>query len=663
MYKVLTDKFHFDPKQIVTLSEKVGKDNKDYLPTKANIKREWARLAKVAKEGDYVVIHMGGHGSQQPEDRPAKEKLFGDPALVSEPEPDGLDEIFLPRDVGKWDGGTGLVKNAIIDDEIANWLQAIRDKKASVWVIFDSCHSGTMTRGGGDDSERTRELDMVNDLGIKQPAIDEAVAEAAKREKAKGERARGGPPLSPFKLAEKGGLVAIYAAQPTEVTLERKLPPMSSNSTVYGLLSYTIAQILIEASEKSSQPITYNELAKRIQAQYTAWGRSFPTPLIEGEDKDREVLGDKIWEGRSSMQLTITFNGYKVNAGAIHGLTPDSILSVTPPPGQGKDLLGYVKVKETRPFDADVEPCDQDGKAAKTEFPNAAICQKYFLAVGDQRLRVAIDPSDETGGRLSEGLERLLREKVGTTAKDAKMIQLVDKPAQADWLIRKWSRAKDKIILVPGDGLSVGRDNVTSDALGPAAVDQFLVPWLSATLQAISRAEAVKRVAASGGSEGSDQGAKVKVELLRYRSKSKEDLKNPIPVPAEGIEVPIYSDDLLALRITNPTRANLDVSVLYIDSRCGIDCRFPGPTRPVNRLFPNDSILVPDPSSKRPALEIDTSTLGREYFVVLAVAAQGSRSISACWSSRPWKARRATCPTPFSPRNFALRWANCSARP
>src|SRR5262249_19235261 len=107
MHEVLTRHFDFKPENIVTLSEAQGKKDSNLDPDPANIEREYTELAKKAQEGDYIVILMAGHGSQQPE----KE---GSP----EPEPDGLDELFLPRDTGKWDGGKGTVENAIIDDEL-----------------------------------------------------------------------------------------------------------------------------------------------------------------------------------------------------------------------------------------------------------------------------------------------------------------------------------------------------------------------------------------------------------------------------------------------------------------------------------------------------------------------------------------------------------------
>src|SRR5205823_5558864 len=162
--------------------------------------------------------------------------------------------------------------------------------------------------------------DPLTELGIPKKALDEAREKARLREAKKPEQSRGGAPPAPIQFANPGGITAIYAAQSSEVTLEREMPPRTENGTVHGLLTYTMVMVITEALEKSKEPITYGELARRIQSQYVAWGRTFPTPLIEGGDKDREILGDKVWPGRSSMFLN-TRDGLKVNAGAIHGLT------------------------------------------------------------------------------------------------------------------------------------------------------------------------------------------------------------------------------------------------------------------------------------------------------------------------------------------------------
>ena len=62
------------------------------------------------------------------------------------PEPDGLDEVFLPADVGRWQEGN--LNGAIMDDQIGKWLAQMRDKGADVWIVFDCCHSGSMSRRG-----------------------------------------------------------------------------------------------------------------------------------------------------------------------------------------------------------------------------------------------------------------------------------------------------------------------------------------------------------------------------------------------------------------------------------------------------------------------------------------------------------------------------------
>src|SRR5437870_2212952 len=79
----------------------------------------------------------------------------------------------------------------------------IQKTDASVWITFDSCHSGSMIRGAG--NEQTRDLDPVKDLGIPRAAIAQAEKEAREREARKPATNRGiGEPPTPFKLAEKG---------------------------------------------------------------------------------------------------------------------------------------------------------------------------------------------------------------------------------------------------------------------------------------------------------------------------------------------------------------------------------------------------------------------------------------------------------------------------
>src|SRR5262245_50499573 len=195
--RVLLERFGFRDADVVTLTEKAGKGRR---PTRANIKDEFAALAKKARPGDRVVVLLSGHGSQQPEKDPP------DPA---DPEPDGLDEIFLPADIGPWDGKKGTVVNAIIDDELRAWTKAITDRGASLFLIADCCHSGTILRGQENEVARS--------------APPESLVPAAELKKARDRAARHygatrgtAAEPSPLKMERRKSLVALYAAQPDE---------------------------------------------------------------------------------------------------------------------------------------------------------------------------------------------------------------------------------------------------------------------------------------------------------------------------------------------------------------------------------------------------------------------------------------------------------------
>ena len=179
MKELLTKRYGFPEANVRILSEHAGRDN---LPTRKNIEREFKRLAEVVKPGEQAVVVMGGHGSLQPQ---------SDKAPF--PQPDGFDRIFLPRDVGKWDNDSGQVPNAIRGDEIGAWLRLVPDKKASVFVVLDACHSGSGVRAI--DEEKKRQVDPVAKGGLEIPraAMDRAAKIAAKRKPPQGEKKLGAP--------------------------------------------------------------------------------------------------------------------------------------------------------------------------------------------------------------------------------------------------------------------------------------------------------------------------------------------------------------------------------------------------------------------------------------------------------------------------------------
>ena len=157
---LLIQRFDFPADNIVCLTE--AEQQPHLRPTRANIEREFRRLAEQARPGDQVVVLLAGHGGRQPE---------ADPPDGDFPEPDGIDEIFLPADVRPWKDLSQKVPSAITDNEIGRCLRAVTARQADVWAIFDCCHSGHMTRG----SEVVRELPSVKKKRI---AMNRRMADA-----------------------------------------------------------------------------------------------------------------------------------------------------------------------------------------------------------------------------------------------------------------------------------------------------------------------------------------------------------------------------------------------------------------------------------------------------------------------------------------------------
>ena len=110
--------------------------------------RKYQQETKVApKDGATVVFYYSGHGAQLPDDN-------GD-------ESDGIDETIMPSDttVDRKD------QKDIRDDEFDAWFTELKNYTTNITFIFDSCHSGTVTRGGNNKSIHRDLGDIKNAVG------------------------------------------------------------------------------------------------------------------------------------------------------------------------------------------------------------------------------------------------------------------------------------------------------------------------------------------------------------------------------------------------------------------------------------------------------------------------------------------------------------------
>lgn len=119
MYAVLQSKFQFQASEIDTIF--------DNSANRQGILDAFNRLLSKVKAGDYAVIYYAGHGST------VKNSLSF--------EVDKKDQSIVPSDT--WKEGVHDIR----DKELSAIFNKFIDKKVKLTVIFDCCHSGSMSRG------------------------------------------------------------------------------------------------------------------------------------------------------------------------------------------------------------------------------------------------------------------------------------------------------------------------------------------------------------------------------------------------------------------------------------------------------------------------------------------------------------------------------------
>lgn len=591
--ELLTQRFGCPADQIRSLTEGKGEANR---PTKANIVRELKQLANAAKEGDQVIVLLSGHGSQQPNDNP------DDP---NDPEPDGLDEIFCPADVGGEidpDAEKPVVPNALSDDELRVLLGGLEDSGAFVWVIIDACHSGSATRGTEVYRQLAPETFLPANVLKKSRASVRSQTRGAKQVVDDLDRPR-----------TSGKFVAIYAAQPHEPTIELPLPTDDDDANWRGLLTFTLAKVLLE----STGNLTYRELVQRIHSHYLHdLGRLGPTPLIEGSGIDQIVLGDEEAAGRS--QLIISQRAgpdWVLNGGRLQGLTKGTILEVFPPPGAPDEekRIGYLEIHAAQITEASARPVEHDGTPVNPELPLGARCRPVQMNYGNLAIRVAIH-ADEGAVPDAAAITGWIR----TMRENQLALEIADKPDRADWIIRSSSGVR----LIPAAGWNEGEEDVDF-ASGPA--DETAEAWLRDRLKRISRVHRVLKVCgvtqneAQRGLLGDLLGtARCNVLVQLQRVDPETQALSPVDWAKAGLT--LANGDIVVLNVKNIGKERIDFSVLFLDSRFGITPMFPSPgTVADNRLNPGASHVVGP-------MRVQSDSLGIEHLVVIATVARGQPS-------------------------------------
>lgn len=609
----------FEPQNVVTLGSGDGLQ----LATHQAILDSLGKIASEAKAGDFVYLHFSGHGSQQP-------------AADDKTEADGRDEVFLSADtkMAPPDNPT-FMPNVLTDDEVSAGLKAIRKTGASVWVVFDSCHSATMNRGAPDESGTMDREVTPAQLGIPDSAfkLPAPTADAG----ASNDRS---VPLAgdvygdDASDANEGPLVAFFAAQTTETTSERPFDvPQADGTTAkinYGVFTYTIFSALAK-----NPSITYRQLAQTVLASYASGNVLKPVPLFEG-DLDKVVFAGPDVPNSGGQWPTVVGTAGKVTiaAGQLQGLDAGTKLLVLPDPAANNDAaLGVVEVSAVTQLQATLAPASDDKhplidiKAipAGAYVRLAEVNYPFELKVARPDPATA-DPAEAKA--VNDALDAILADKT----KQMKL-QIVDPGAPADVRLAVLSEAqvarltldsaKDpnaKIIpaslvtaqAAPGDPTpklwllpSSGEVSLEPSHKAPTvplpqaaavtAPDPDFTHSLQDNLTTIFRATALSQLTQASTYKAKDFSLSFG---LQEAGSDKIEAMDASQTPI------IRAGDRLHVDLTNSSGKALDLNVLYIDHDYGITllCKA--------HLAPNDHLF-------QPMADIDVSDQGAERIVAV----------------------------------------------
>lgn len=286
MRQALVESFGFPGDHIKLLT--------DEQATRDGILAAMEQLVAEIGNDDLVVFHFSGHGSQMTD-------LEGD-------EPDGLDETILPYDTGRAPDENRDIK----DDEIYLWLRRLTAKTTAVTLVFDCCHSGTITRDPFGSGMRWIEADLRPAGQLPPSPIPEAA-----RSLLDGARYVGRSGWLP--LGERYALIA--GCRQTERSYELEEPA----GVRHGALTYFLSQELLEAGPGVTYRDVFELVAPRVSSR-------FPDqhPQLEGA-RDLEVFGGRRIEPMAFVPVRERAGERIVlGAGAVCGLREASQWAIYP---------------------------------------------------------------------------------------------------------------------------------------------------------------------------------------------------------------------------------------------------------------------------------------------------------------------------------------------
>jgi hypothetical protein len=517
-------------------------------PTRAAILDALKTLADRAQAGDFVVFQFSGHGSTQP---------VTDPQAQIEPEPDGRDQVLLPRDAGLYDATLKSIRNGIIDDELARALDAIRLKGATVWAVIDACHSGTVTRSAGDSVARA------------VPASALGVPAAAGPTGATVTPARRAGTFVAHNSADKAPLIGFYAVDSRSLAIERPFPGYAPGlagkpkAERIGVFTAHLVRALT-----SGKAVTFRDLARTISSDMAklSGSASAPLPVFDGA-LDRPIGGG---EAVPAVRHAGNFDdrGISISAGTLLGFENGAGIAVYDGPLRDAKRLAKARVTESTAATslAAVEPGGADirfGTDVWVEVEEPAVSFTFRVALpesADARIKQLVTRAKEGNGR------RVLAIDLVAAGEAADVNLTVDQGRL--WIVPE---GQQLIADAARPGTSISLELSMSDGSFAGALRRIL--W------SMARAANLVRLASAGGDDAA-QRVEAVVEISRESDPAQianpkrecGDLAKPQATEQLTPTVATVAShcDMFSVSLKNAGGREADVAVFYLDSRAGV---------------------------------------------------------------------------------------------
>ena len=363
MRSVLIATFGFSPDNIKLLTN--GQATRDAILSAFDV------LIAATVTDDIVVIHYAGHGSRMTDRE-------GD-------EPSGFDSTIMPFDSGR----APHENRDITDDEIQLKLEALTAKTSSATLIFDACHSGTITRDVFGEKARGVAADRRSVSELPPSPIPMRLRQAT--------QAAG--PSGWMPLADK--YVLIAGCRDEEMSYEYR-PPEAFGAVTHGALTYFLCEQLRQAAAGTSYRDVFERAAARVNAENSA-----QHPQMEG-GADREIFGVADLAPLTFVRVTAREGPtVTIGAGAAHGVTVDSTYAMFPQGSKAPDpaeSIGNITITAVRVVTAEAQVVDES--VSGVIGPDARGFETVH-AFGDFRLAVQCVATDGFENPVSRLLDKL----------------------------------------------------------------------------------------------------------------------------------------------------------------------------------------------------------------------------------------------------------------